>query len=358
MASSTDSVVKSIAESVDSIPIKRLGPEKFYLSHKGDHTFIGGNPSSHKGWMSRFFYVGRVGSKRNPGAERMGKAALLRPLKERPEEGSVGAFEPLVKVTKKRKAPSFAEKEARSQKKKGASTSQAHATPTVEKRQAPTPQIPMREESQAPMPPGPTQEERPTSMPPPVCTWAILKTMAWGGEVIHHLTQFRWEVNSTRHNFDETLKNCTELEMQLSDQDSARAQEERAARGVGGSWEKAGGREGGSGLREGGPGCREGALTADNMLMMAELDVLLAKKTAIEVELDETKARAEAEIGRLRSEAANAWGLGKEEFLKSPEFEDFLDRTLEELPNDEEADDGADEDASGDESTPPDSPEH
>ncbi|KZV54056.1 hypothetical protein F511_39092 [Dorcoceras hygrometricum] len=35
------------------IQMKMLGPGKFSLSHKGDHTFIRGNPSSHKGWMSR-----------------------------------------------------------------------------------------------------------------------------------------------------------------------------------------------------------------------------------------------------------------------------------------------------------------
>ncbi|KZV50339.1 hypothetical protein F511_36712 [Dorcoceras hygrometricum] len=48
------------------IKIKRLGPGKFYLSHKGDHAFIKGNPSSHKGWMSRIFFVRRVDRKRDP----------------------------------------------------------------------------------------------------------------------------------------------------------------------------------------------------------------------------------------------------------------------------------------------------
>ncbi|KZV36380.1 hypothetical protein F511_03821 [Dorcoceras hygrometricum] len=48
------------------VQVKRLGPGKFYLSHKGDHAFIKGNPSSHKGWMSRFFFVKRVGKKRDP----------------------------------------------------------------------------------------------------------------------------------------------------------------------------------------------------------------------------------------------------------------------------------------------------
>ncbi|KZV15772.1 hypothetical protein F511_31641 [Dorcoceras hygrometricum] len=139
----------------------------------------------------------------------------------------------------------------------------------------------------------------------------------------------------------------------------------------------------------------EEALVAKKKAIEVELETLTAKKTAVEVELDETKARAEVEIGCLRSEAANAWGLGKEEFLKSSEFEDvctkrslayfesgfkscvaqFRDngyskeehpapslsvaRALDELPDDEEeADNGADEDTSGDEATPPNSPEH
>ncbi|KZV35407.1 hypothetical protein F511_27910 [Dorcoceras hygrometricum] len=48
------------------IKVKRLGPRKFYLSHKGDHALIKGNPSSHKGWMSRFFFVKRVERKQDP----------------------------------------------------------------------------------------------------------------------------------------------------------------------------------------------------------------------------------------------------------------------------------------------------
>ncbi|KZV37211.1 hypothetical protein F511_04630 [Dorcoceras hygrometricum] len=47
------------------VQIKRLGPGKFYISHKGDHTFIKGNPSFHKGWMSRFIYI-KCDVKRDP----------------------------------------------------------------------------------------------------------------------------------------------------------------------------------------------------------------------------------------------------------------------------------------------------
>ncbi|KZV18492.1 hypothetical protein F511_25338 [Dorcoceras hygrometricum] len=65
------------------------------------------------------------------------------------------------------------------------------------------------------------------------------------------------------------------------------------------------------------------AFATEKRAMGAELEALLAKKTAVEVELDETKARVEAEIGRLRSEATNSWDLGKEEFLKSSEFDNL-----------------------------------
>ncbi|KZV49509.1 hypothetical protein F511_07630 [Dorcoceras hygrometricum] len=48
------------------ITVKRLGPGKFYLSNKKQFGFIGGNPSSHKGWMSRYFFVKRISSRENP----------------------------------------------------------------------------------------------------------------------------------------------------------------------------------------------------------------------------------------------------------------------------------------------------
>ncbi|KZV46806.1 hypothetical protein F511_36300 [Dorcoceras hygrometricum] len=35
------------------LQVERLEPGKFNISHKTELGFIGGNPSSHKGWMSR-----------------------------------------------------------------------------------------------------------------------------------------------------------------------------------------------------------------------------------------------------------------------------------------------------------------
>ncbi|KZV31839.1 hypothetical protein F511_44981 [Dorcoceras hygrometricum] len=65
------------------------------------------------------------------------------------------------------------------------------------------------------------------------------------------------------------------------------------------------------------------ALMAEKGSLAAEKEALEAEKRAIRTELNETKALAEEEIGRLRSEAANAWDLGKEEFLKSSEFDNL-----------------------------------
>ncbi|KZV45253.1 hypothetical protein F511_10030 [Dorcoceras hygrometricum] len=146
------------------VQIKRLGPGKFYLSHKGDHSFIKGNPSSHKGWMSRFFYA-KCDVMRDPWKcemhwrdsavtivprtpdrapsltpfleamhdERMGKAELLRTMQE--------AVAAPPKKSIKRKAPSMGEKEARGEKRKkaGASTSGARTEEAPQPKQAPPP---------------------------------------------------------------------------------------------------------------------------------------------------------------------------------------------------------------------------
>ncbi|KZV49485.1 hypothetical protein F511_35090 [Dorcoceras hygrometricum] len=165
-------------------------------------TFIKGNPSSHKGWMSRFFYV-KCDVMRDPWRcemhwrdsavtlvprtpdrapsltpfleamhgksynapeliredllcfykfsrkgfelvgdldERMGKAELLRAMQE-------AAAAPPKKSTK-RKAPSMVEKEARGEKRKkaGASISGARTEEASKPKQAPTPPTPSSEE--------------------------------------------------------------------------------------------------------------------------------------------------------------------------------------------------------------------
>ncbi|KZV48854.1 chloroplast envelope membrane protein [Dorcoceras hygrometricum] len=447
-----------------------------------DHMFIEGNLSSHKGWMSRFFYVRWVERKRNSWgcemswrdnvytltpstperspnlisflevmrekcynapelvkedllchcgfsrkgveligdlADRMVKTALLKSMKEGLEEGSLRAAVPPVKMVKKRKAPMPAKKEARRQKKKGASTFEARPAPTTETRRAlmppssttPSPTTPtiaraIPEDSLVVSPSGPmatgllcnlipnrdvarvrnatnaavglfvTQIVAVCSAPPELLLYAGTLTLnsyagnGLGDEPPHRAQR---EVNDTRQHFDETLEHCTELEMRLADLEEARAWEERASE------------------------VQREVLEAQGQKLAAERAAMSIEKgkTAVEVELGKTKARAAEEIERLKGEATNAEVLGKEKFVNSSEFDDLCAKrspayfksgiqsyvaqfrangyseeehpapflsvapAVEELPDDEEeADDGADEDASRDEATPTNSPEH
>ncbi|KZV56147.1 hypothetical protein F511_25120 [Dorcoceras hygrometricum] len=241
-------------------------------------------------------------------AERMGKAAMLKALKGHLEEGSSRAIvPPSIKKRKRKTLP--AEKDVRrSMKKKGASTSEMQPDPTTEKHRAP-------------MLPSSSHEACPTVNPE-------------GPSAI-------------------------------------RAKERRAAE------------------------ARREALEAEKKALEAEKEVLAIEKDAMAAELADARARAEEEMKgllseneHLKDEAENAWSLDKE-FLKSSEFDDlcvqksldyfkcgfkgylaqfrangyteeehptpFLSvaRALEDLPDDEEE---ADEGASSDEASSPNSP--
>ncbi|KZV49376.1 hypothetical protein F511_10916 [Dorcoceras hygrometricum] len=82
--------------------------------------------------------------------ERMSKAAMVSALQEEIEGGSSGVAAPPVKVAKKRKASTPTEKEARRQKKKGASASEARPAPTTKMRRASTPPVQTRKERPEP----------------------------------------------------------------------------------------------------------------------------------------------------------------------------------------------------------------
>ncbi|KZV15774.1 hypothetical protein F511_31643 [Dorcoceras hygrometricum] len=253
----------------------------------------------------------------------MGKAAMLRALQEEIEGGSSGVVAPSAKVAKKRKVSTPTEKEARRQKKKGASTFKARPAPTSETRRASTPLVRTREERPEPTlvivipkdalvvsPSGAVATGFICNMVPDrdisrlwgttnseavgLFASQLASAMSWGGEVVKHITQAQREANDIRRHFDEMVEHCTQLEVRLTEVEDARAREKRAA---------------------------ERALTV-------EKEALEAEKRAMRTELDDTKSRAEEEIGHLRSEAANAWDLDKEEFLKSSEFDNLCGRGL------------------------------
>ncbi|KZV23871.1 hypothetical protein F511_30543 [Dorcoceras hygrometricum] len=264
--------------------------------------------------------------------ERMGKVEMLKALEEAEAASSGTAAPP--KATRKRKASTPVEKEARRQrKKKVASTSKTQPAPTTEKIWVPTPPIPMPEEHPGPTPvitipeasspkEGPTKETSPDRVPTlnffedslVVSPSGIVATnllchiapdghigrlagtsnseavglfssnlaaaLDWGGEVIKRLTRAQQDAGDLHRSFEDTTEHCTELETRLVEVEAARAEEARAS----------------------------------------ETHLAALETRGLRAELDETKARAEEEAERLRSEAINAWDLGKEAFLKSSEF--------------------------------------
>ncbi|KZV47005.1 myosin-7-like [Dorcoceras hygrometricum] len=131
----------------------------------------------------------------------------------------------------------------------------------------------------------------------------LVAALAWGGEVIKHLTRAQREAGDLLRNFEYTAEHCTELETWLADMEAARAEEERVAETHLAALET-------RGLR----------LEAEKAALMSVKKALEVEKMALRAVLDETKARAAEEAEHLRSEAVNAWDLGKEAFLKSSEF--------------------------------------
>ncbi|KZV42646.1 cold shock domain-containing protein 3-like [Dorcoceras hygrometricum] len=347
---------------------QETGTGEVLLSHKGDHAFIKGNPSSHKGWMSRFFFVRRVGKRRDPWRcdmswrdnmynftpstperspnlttfladvsmmcfhapelikedilclfgfsrkgvelvgdldERMGKAAMLKALEEE-EAGASGAAVHPEKVAKKRRASTPAEKEARRQRKKtGASTSGAR-----EGGRAPTPPTQTLEELPK-LPPvitiaeasSPSKKKGPGRVPPLDMFEDSLVVSPSGAVATRYLCHMASDRDLDR------LGGATDSEAVItSPPNSHRAQDKRAA-----TTEKE--------ALEAQLAAERVARAAEEETIRSELYSALAKKTAVEVELEEAKARAEEEARRLRNEAINAWDLSKEEFLQSSEFE-------------------------------------
>ncbi|KZV33687.1 hypothetical protein F511_29369 [Dorcoceras hygrometricum] len=241
---------------------------------------------------------------KGPYSERMDRAALLRTLQASTEAGSSRAAVRPMKVVKKRKATTSAEKEARRQKKEGASTSEANPMSTIEERGTDDGTGPGRasalnlfEDSLVVSPSGAMATGLLCNMVPDrdvARLWSATNSEAVGLFAAQFAVLEELEASIARDNMAvEAEKEA--LEAQLAAEKTALATDKEA-------------------------------FVAEQGAMGAKLEALLVKKSAIVVELDKTKAQAEAEIGRLRCEAVNAWSLGKEEFLKSSEFEDLCSK--------------------------------
>ncbi|KZV33552.1 hypothetical protein F511_33998 [Dorcoceras hygrometricum] len=124
-------------------------------------------------------------------------------------------------------------------------------------------------------------------------------TMVWGEEVINCLTRAHREVNSDRQSFDEVLKHHIELEMQLEELEAIGAQEKRAAEAQTEALEA---QRKKLTAERAALAVEKEALASEKKTVEAELEGLAAKNVAVEVRLDETRARAEGEIQSLRAE--------------------------------------------------------
>ncbi|KZV17134.1 protein NETWORKED 1D [Dorcoceras hygrometricum] len=129
-----------------------------------------------------------------------------------------------------------------------------------------------------------------------------------GGEVIKRLTQAQRVANETRSHYVEAMGHHVELMAQLEELRAIQDQENKAVEAV----QEA--------LRAQ-LATERAARATEEEAMRSELEAALNEKTAVEAKLEEAKSRAAEDAERLRGEVTNGWALGKEEFLKSPEFE-------------------------------------
>ncbi|KZV27864.1 hypothetical protein F511_37860 [Dorcoceras hygrometricum] len=258
--------------------------------------------------------------------DRMGKAELVKAMQE-------AVVAPPKKTTKKRKAPSEAEKEARGEKRKkaGASTSGVRTEEASQQKLAPTPPTSLSEEAldvppvtvtigapssgkglEQPPPFDPSKDSLVES-PCPVAATRYICNMApdqdvrvlrkarntdvvgrgVGGEMVKHLTKAHQKMNASRDQFDKAMGQHAEVLARLEELETLRSREEGAAK------------------------AQREALEAQLLVEREAHEAEKAAREMLEAELEEVKARATLEAERLKLE-------GKEEFLKSPEFDTLL----------------------------------
>ncbi|KZV22185.1 hypothetical protein F511_07884 [Dorcoceras hygrometricum] len=242
----------------------------------------------------------------------------------------------------RKKTSPTGEKEARGERRKkaGASTSVARTEEPSKPKQAPTPPTPSSEEA-LDVPPVTTTVGGPSSgkrleQPPPfdpskdsliespcpvaatryICNMApdrdvrVLRkarnadvvghfsshaaaVVAWGGEMVKRLTKAHQKMNASRDQFDKAMGQHAEVLARLEELETLRSREQEAA----------------AAQRE----ALEAKLVAEREAHEAEK----AAREMLEAELEDVKSRAARDAERLKLE-------GREEFLKSSEFDTLL----------------------------------
>ncbi|KZV44774.1 hypothetical protein F511_34247 [Dorcoceras hygrometricum] len=117
--------------------------------------------------------------------------------------------------------------------------------------------------------------------------------VAWGGEMVKRLTKAHKKMNASRDQFDKAMGQHAEVLTRLEELETLRSREEGAVK------------------------AQREALEAQLLVEREAHEAEKAARELLEAELKEVKAQATLEAERLKLE-------GKEEFLKSPEFDTFL----------------------------------
>ncbi|KZV52927.1 hypothetical protein F511_36525 [Dorcoceras hygrometricum] len=268
------SIVRSAAEPVDSVPTSPETREPMLPDQAN--------------WAPRDYLGTR--RKRLTLADRMGNAAMLKALKERPKEGSSRRSEP--KEKEEEGSRGLQEGGLKPDEKEG-----LHLRVAPRPYYRDTPSLDARD-SFVVSPSRSAATGLLCNMVPDrdidlvrndpdlevLGSFAdrFTETMVWGGEVINRLTRALREVTSSRQCLDEVLENHMELAKQLEELEAISVEERRE-------------------------------LEARWVALEAEKEALEVEKEALAAELADTRARAEGEIRRLsaenehlKSEAENA----------------------------------------------------
>ncbi|KZV46125.1 hypothetical protein F511_31280 [Dorcoceras hygrometricum] len=309
------------------VTIKRLGPGKFYISNKKEFGFVGGNPSSHKGWMS----------------DRMDKAAMLEALKERRSKTKSGGASRSGAQNKEEissGAPSKEKREAspekkerrkkrRHEKRDTGSTQEPIPEVTISEPEGTTNEGPKRKSSEEPYtlldaskisfvsnPSGsasldfirhmvPDQDFDQLKRTPDLEVFEsaglhFMQSLAWFGEAASRFSKARAEVVKTKRSYDVVLGRHEVLLKQLEEIQTKENVEKES-------------------------------LTAELESARAEAQTYKAKVQSLEIQVQSLDARAHCaeeesklrliEVEKLQEERANSWALEKEKFLKSKDFD-------------------------------------
>ncbi|KZV20640.1 hypothetical protein F511_20672 [Dorcoceras hygrometricum] len=297
------------------VTIKRLGPGKFYISNKKEFGFIGGNPSSHKGWMSR-----RGGARQNLGGASSSGA-------QKKEETSSGA----PSKEKREASPEKKErrKKRRHEKRDTGSTQESIPEVTISEPEDTTNKGPEQKSSEEPYtlldaskisfvsnPSGsasldfichmvPDQDFDQLKRTPDLEVFEsaglhFMQSLAWFGEAASRFSKARAEVIKTKRSYDGVLGRHEALLKQLEEIQTKENVEKESLNAELGS-------------------ARAEAQTFKIQVQSLETQVQYLEARA---QLSEKESKLHlAEVEKLQEERANSWALAKEKFLKSKDFD-------------------------------------